>query len=61
MKYCILETENHPDRLVESVYGPYDSREEAAKEATRLYNEPSNYNAPYKHYFYDFRVREMTK
>lgn len=58
--YIILKEENHPDRILESCFGPYETYEEATAVAEKLYYSPSNYNAPYQHRLYTFIVRELS-
>lgn len=59
--YCILKIENHPDALIDEVYGPYEDYEEADTAADVMGMSSENFNQPYNHRLYDFIVREMTK
>lgn len=57
--WCILKIENHPDRGIEAVYGPYASEDEARAIAKDMYEGYANLNAPYNHRLSRFEVIEM--
>jgi hypothetical protein len=59
MAYIIMKQERHPDRCIDDFYGPFDTWQEANEIATKLFESPSNFNAPYSHYLYDFDVRTL--
>jgi hypothetical protein len=56
--YCILKTENHPDRIIEDVYGPFDTREHADQLALKMENDRRNFNGSHRLYHFDVRALE---
>lgn len=47
--YIVMEVENHPDRCIGDIFGPFDTRPEAEAFAEDKYNCSFNFNAPYNH------------
>lgn len=56
--YIILKEENHPDRGIDGVFGPFSSREEAYMVATEMDDALSNFNGSHRLYWHNIRTLE---
>lgn len=56
--FCILKIENHPDRIIEEIYGPFESREHAQQLAIKMESDPYNYNGDHRLFRFDVRCME---
>lgn len=59
MKCCIIQTETHPDKCIEEVFGPYDSWKDADDAAVKMEADPSNFRGHNKMFY--FAPHYMTK
>ena len=58
--HCIIQRENHPDRCIDEVFGPYDlTYLETLAIANKMRDDPSNFRNG--HRMSDFDVWDMTK
>jgi hypothetical protein len=55
--YCILKIENHPDRIIEEIIGPFADYDKARQLSVELEHDPWNFNGD--HRLHNFYVREM--
>ena len=60
MSYIIIATENHPDRYIEQLIGPYEDQDEAEEAALFLENGRTNIIPGYNAKRYRYWVREIT-
>lgn len=57
--YVVIEQENHPDRLIENIYGPFDRDGDAAYFAEGKYQSKANWHNG--HRMYDYIVKSLTE
>lgn len=54
---AIAKIENHPDRVLDEIFGPFETWEEAEAVADRMRDHRSNWNG--SHRLYTFHLFEM--
>jgi len=57
--YIVYQIENHPDRCLGDMCGPFSSYEKAHEFAKKCEADPSNYNGP--HRLHDFIVEPLVE
>ena len=57
--FIVIAQENHPDRLIEKIYGPFDSYDEAQDWATGKEDSADNIIEGYNIHKFWYYVREL--
>ncbi len=57
--FCLIKRENHPDRGIEEVFGPFDTRKAADAEAVRQQAEDAKWFKHHRPYSYDAWSMEL--
>lgn len=60
MPAIIIECENHPDRVIERILGPYPDLDTAYREAILLQESPDNIIRGYGSQRYNYQPRELS-